>query len=135
MRRPDGAVPRVHKFRHQAASRLRCFSTLGIGRQQPGPLTLPQPDGSESSDRVMRAIDHALFSNTQVKVVVVVVLCQHPDDPAPDGFQGSGVRDGQVMPACLCIARHVRAQTVRTVEPVVLRAARSACALAASFSG
>jgi hypothetical protein len=86
MRRPDGAVPPSINSDVKRCLACDVFQSLGIGRQQPGPLTLLQPDGSESSDRVMRATDHALFSNAQVKVVVV--LCQHPDDPRPMGFKG-----------------------------------------------
>ena len=51
--------------------------------------------------------------------------CRHAQKSARDRQSDAGAQilDSQMS------------QTVKTVDPVVLRAARSACALAASFSG
>ena len=49
-----------------------------------------------------------------------------------DGLPGKRLVQKRTSRSCV---RRERSQTVRTVDPVVLRAARSACAFAASFSG
>jgi hypothetical protein len=50
-------------------------------------------------------------------------------------FEVPSTERGGRVAARMCSRSELRIQTVKTVDPVVLRAARSACALAASFSG